>query len=119
MKNRNCPNCGAPLESEVCKCPYCGTSYFDFSALNIKDGEPFYLKFLSEWNNKPMEVTALVRAVRDYNITLDMDYSYVDSNMGKFSYAVPRTSYTINMTFEAVGINSIEPHIQVAIKDED
>ena len=28
---RNCPNCGAPLEAEVNKCPYCGTSYFDFS----------------------------------------------------------------------------------------
>lgn len=119
MKDRNCPNCSAPLEPEVCKCPYCGTSYFDFCALNIKDGKPFYLKFLSEWNRQPVEVTALVRAVQDFNITLDTDYSYVDSNMGQFSYVAPKSIYTINMTFETVAINNIEPHIQITIKDEN
>lgn len=44
MEGKNCPNCGAPLEADICKCPYCGTSYFDISALSIGDREPFYLK---------------------------------------------------------------------------
>ena len=29
----NCPNCGAPLVSE--KCQYCGTLFYDFSAIEI------------------------------------------------------------------------------------
>ena len=41
MQGRNCPNCGAALESNICKCPYCGTSYFDISAIDIDGGNHF------------------------------------------------------------------------------
>ena len=36
----NCPNCGAPVTSE--KCPYCGTLFYDFSAIEV--GKPCFLK---------------------------------------------------------------------------
>lgn len=36
----NCPNCGAPITSE--QCPYCGTLFYDFSAIEI--GKPCFLK---------------------------------------------------------------------------
>lgn len=42
MKNRNCPNCGAPIDIEQHKCAYCGTSYYDLSYLPFN--EPFFLK---------------------------------------------------------------------------
>ena len=29
--SKNCPNCGAPIETE--KCPYCGTMFLDFAAM--------------------------------------------------------------------------------------
>lgn len=38
----NCPNCGAPLDLDRVKCPYCGTRYYDMA---IADGEPFYLRY--------------------------------------------------------------------------
>lgn len=41
----NCPNCGAPLDPYVCKCPYCGTLYFDLATLNLEDGSPCFVKF--------------------------------------------------------------------------
>ncbi len=44
MRQRNCPNCGAPYKTELNTCPYCGTSYFDMSAIDINEGRPFYLK---------------------------------------------------------------------------
>lgn len=44
MNQRNCPNCGAPYKTELSTCPYCGTSYFDMSAIDINDCKPFYLK---------------------------------------------------------------------------
>ena len=44
MKDRNCPNCGAPIDIERYKCAYCGTSYYDFSCISIQSQKPFFLK---------------------------------------------------------------------------
>ena len=38
--SKNCPNCGAPIETE--KCPYCGTIFLDFAAMDAD--QPFYMK---------------------------------------------------------------------------
>lgn len=43
MKNRNCPNCGAPYELSVNKCPYCGTLYYDLSMIDFDSREPIFL----------------------------------------------------------------------------
>lgn len=42
--DKNCPNCGAPYDVVLDKCPYCSTSYFDMSAMDINNQQPFYLK---------------------------------------------------------------------------
>lgn len=57
---RNCPNCGAPLEAEVNKCPYCGTSYFDFSICQVGYGTPMVLKFKATGMAADQILTALV-----------------------------------------------------------
>lgn len=36
----NCPNCGAPINEE--KCPYCGTLFVDFAAMDAD--QPFFIK---------------------------------------------------------------------------
>ena len=38
--SKNCPNCGAPIESE--QCPYCGSVFIDFACLDAD--KPFYIK---------------------------------------------------------------------------
>lgn len=43
MKNRNCPNCGAPLELVEYKCPYCGTLYLDLTMIDFDNKTPFFL----------------------------------------------------------------------------
>jgi hypothetical protein len=59
---RNCPNCGAPLEAEINKCPYCGTSYFDFSIcqVGVDDKTPIVLKFKATGRTMEQILTALV-----------------------------------------------------------
>jgi len=44
MTHRNCPNCGAPYEVELSRCPYCNTAYFDLTTIDIDHREPFFLK---------------------------------------------------------------------------
>ena len=43
MKNRNCCNCGAPLELGNYRCSYCNTLYLDLSMINFDSNEPFFL----------------------------------------------------------------------------
>ena len=40
----NCPNCGAPIEGEICQ--YCGTVFVDMAVIDTK--KPFYLKIKHE-----------------------------------------------------------------------
>lgn len=42
-RSTNCPNCAAPLEIGEVKCPYCGTTYYDLSAIDFDNNEPIFL----------------------------------------------------------------------------
>ena len=42
---RNCPNCGAIIEPYKCKCEFCGTWYFDFTAFDMSEDVQYYVKF--------------------------------------------------------------------------
>ena len=103
MEGRNCPNCGAVLDAAVCKCAYCGTSYFDISAINIDDGEPFYLKLKmrNPYGKEATVITALVRADPNLSITAEQDTLYCQMDNEYKPFAVP-TQYCFDMSFRSV-----------------
>lgn len=81
MKLPNCPNCGAPIESE--KCPYCHTTILDFAALQI--GEPTYVKF------KMGDTYILMRLLVDmFNITPTYELSNYYDDCGGVSVSMCR-----------------------------
>ena len=83
MKGKNCPNCGAVYEPEKNECPYCGTSYYDMSALDFETEEPFYLKIKTHINGKPAYITQLVKPYLDrLSINFDADYTTVYGGYG-------------------------------------
>lgn len=94
----NCPNCGAPIDKETNKCPYCNTSYFDFSNVDIDNEEPFYLRI----KKGDIYIVSLVRA-KNTNITLTTDsvafYGYGDKKLGNVTTS---SSVEINMEFQSV-----------------
>ena len=103
MAHRNCPNCAAPYNVALNKCPYCGTSYYDLSALNLTAREPFYLKIKTVMNGMPCYITQLVRPSADVSIEFNSTtVDYVD-NLGTTFYTATRSSgVTTNLSFEAV-----------------
>lgn len=103
MEGRNCPNCGAPLEAEVCKCPYCGTSYFDISAINIDYGEPFYLKLkmCDSYGKETVAITAFVRADPNLSITAEQDTIYCNMD-NKYNSSTVSTEYRFDISFHSV-----------------
>lgn len=103
MRKRNCPNCAAPYDTNLNKCPYCETSYYDLSALNLASGEPFYLKIQTEMNGAPCYITQLVRPRADMSMEFGSETAYACDILGRriCSYTKSRTM-TTNISFEAI-----------------
>lgn len=98
----NCPNCGAVIEYDLHKCPYCGTSYFDMSCIDFEEGTPFYLKFKTSMNGSPVYITHLVvpELVR---MEISQDNCVVKGQNGiPIGSAVRSKNLTTNIIFNAV-----------------
>lgn len=75
MKEKNCPNCGSPYNPLFNACPYCGTSYFDLTSLDLTNKQPVFLKIKTLFDNKPVELTLLVRPeLRSIEINTGIEY---------------------------------------------
>ena len=82
MSKLNCPNCGAPISADNNKCPYCHTSYFDLSSIDINNDEPFYLKI----RMGKMTLTQLVRVLPDMSINFESNSCSICNPSGKKLY---------------------------------
>ena len=103
MNNRNCPNCGAVYDVGLNKCPYCGTSYYDMSALDLTAREPFYLKIKTELNGQMCYITQLVRFKPDMSIEIGSETVDVcDMSGAAVCSFVGKQTMTTNISFEAV-----------------
>lgn len=117
MGQRNCPNCGAPYKTELNTCPYCGTSYFDMSAIDINEGKPFYLK-LKTGN---FVFTSKVKV--DSNIQIEVitdDYSACNHNGEEIYNIVANRYLNVDMRFTSVHDynKKKEPLYTVEVKDD-
>jgi hypothetical protein len=103
MHNRNCPNCGAPYDVGLNKCLFCGTSYYDLSALDLTAREPFYLKIKTELNGLPCYITQLVRFKPDMSIEISSEtVDAYDLGGNAIRSFVSSQTMTTNISFEAV-----------------
>lgn len=99
MKTRNCPNCAAPYDVTLNKCPYCGTSYFDMSCIDINNEEPFYLKL----RTGDFTFVSKVIVGADCYITSSTDTKYVRDAYGQPLLSVITKHHTdIDLHFESV-----------------
>lgn len=103
QSQRNCPNCGAPYKTELNTCPYCGTSYFDMSAIDINEGKPFYLKIKMDG----MVLTSKVVAEPNMEMNFTDNEIAFTGRYGKVLQKVKiNRSLGIDMHFKSV----CEPH---------
>ena len=45
MSMTNCVNCGSAKEESASVCPFCGTSYFDFTDIDLGSRKPCVIRF--------------------------------------------------------------------------
>ena len=46
MSKTNCINCGAAKDTSEIKCPFCGTTYLDLTAIDFASGDPVVCQFV-------------------------------------------------------------------------
>ena len=97
-ENRNCPNCGAPYDVGLSKCPYCETSYFDLSCLQI-NGDPFYLKIKTTDGLVITQKCVLTSA----QISVDPHYLHVTDHKGNVVASLrDRTDMTTTLELQNI-----------------
>lgn len=108
MSKLNCPNCGAPISAVNNKCPYCNTSYFDLSSIDINNNEPFYLKI----RMGKMTLTQLVRVLPDMSINLESNSCLCCDSLGNklYEFTTSKNMFT-NLNFEAIADPSNEKRL--------
>lgn len=99
----NCLNCGAPFDVDEEKCAYCGTSYYDMSAIDINGGKPFMLKIKTNMGGNECYITQLVRALPQMNIEMTTEtVDCCDYNGTPILSCISGRSMTTNLMFQAV-----------------
>jgi len=99
MSSRNCINCGAPFNIELNKCPYCGTSYFDMSCLDLDSGKPFALKIKTKINGKNCFITQMVQPLNNLSIEFSQDY-FVKTNLSLEAITLPNQKEILRIEVE-------------------
>lgn len=46
MSKTNCINCGAAKDTSEIKCPFCGTTYLDLTAIDFSSDDPVVCQFI-------------------------------------------------------------------------
>lgn len=46
MSKTNCVNCGSAKDTSEIRCPFCGTTYLDFTAIDFTSGDPVVCEFV-------------------------------------------------------------------------
>lgn len=60
MSMTNCPNCGSAKDPHIAVCPFCGTSYFDLTDIDLgKRDAPCIVRF--KFNDVIFSMKAFVR----------------------------------------------------------
>ena len=49
MSKTNCVNCGSAKDIDALKCPFCGTTYLDFTAIDFDSDAPVVCSFVLPW----------------------------------------------------------------------
>ena len=71
MSKTNCINCGAAKDIDEIKCPFCGTTYLDFTAIDFSSNAPVVCEFVLPTTQK--DVVQMV-AIPKFN---EINYSPV------------------------------------------
>ena len=100
MSKTNCVNCGAAKEESDVKCPFCGTLYFDMTAIDFDSGEPVACVFVLPGGRQKMTMLAIPRLEE-----IAFEYSprlFIDDFSRKTTSFIDSQELRVGLNFTAV-----------------
>ena len=113
----NCVNCGAAIDIDEQKCPFCGTSYFDLTDIDFTASDPVALRLKIPYCGSKALVTMLARP-RLEEFAVNTDYVYAVGKAGERLASIPISqSVNVGVSFDAVAKPNKEELFRVAINE--
>lgn len=112
MKEFNCPNCGAPITTDVCK--YCGTVFLDFAA--IQANKPSYIKF--KVDNDGVSYICLMKLTVD-NLEFKISSDTVDAMDYKNRLLAMVNNRTLEVNLHGYATSNEGEPLMTVVRDEN
>ncbi len=100
MSKTNCINCGAAKDTSEIKCPFCGTTYLDLTAIDFASGDPVVCQFvlpnnirLGDSDGRVIMSMLAVPKLEDISMTANT----VDVYGGNSPYPLSRFTQSLDM----------------------
>ena len=65
MSKTNCINCGATKDTSEIKCPFCGTTYLDMTAIDFTSDDPVVCQFVLPYSKDKIIMSMLAHPQLD------------------------------------------------------
>lgn len=98
MSKTNCINCGAAKDTDEIKCPFCGTTYLDFTAIDFSSGDPVVCQFVLPYS-KPRTVLSMLAIPQLNSITAEPNCCEIHG-YGNRPIGYVNTGWDINLAVE-------------------
>ena len=100
MSKTNCVNCGAAKDTAEIKCPFCGTTYLDFTAIDFASGEPCVCQFVMPYTNERVVLSMLaLPRLEEFSVTTDtMDITSIGDTRRYCIPAPPSVNFAVSFT---------------------
>ena len=107
MSKTNCINCGHGKDPDEIKCPYCGTTYLDFTSIDFSSYEPVVCQFRMPGNVRDQDGNTLIMSLLARPELEEMSYSYDRMDItslwdGSKSYLSGTPSMNIGVSFRPI-----------------
>ena len=106
MSKTNCINCGSAKDTNEIKCPFCGTTYLDFTAIDFSSNDPVVCEFVLPFA-KERTIMQMVAIPHLNEISAEPIYCSFDGGFSTRLSAVNDYEMNVSVSFIPVGRKGI------------
>lgn len=106
MSKTNCVNCGSAKDIDEIKCPFCGTTYLDFTAIDFSSDEPVVCEFVLPFS-KERQIMQMLAIPKLDEISAEPVYCSFDKPFSTRLSVCEGWSMNVGVSFRPINRNGV------------